>query len=118
MLKAGAFDAVFSKDAFYYLPDLIWGLINVFRLLKPGGRFACMVDYYTENPDSHGWPADFGVPMVLLAASEWTAVMEQAGLEVVDQRRLTAPLAPGENPTWQNTVGSLFILARRPTDAE
>lgn len=115
-LKARSFDAVFSMEVFYYLPDLMLGLLDVCRLLKPGGHFACIVDYYRENTASHGWPTDLDVPMNLLSAEEWKESMKMAGLEVVQQRRLCAPLTPGEDPTWKHTEGSLFTLARRPAD--
>jgi len=117
MLKAKSFDAIFSMEVFYYLPDVIWGLISVFRLLKPGGRFACIVDYYAENVASHSWPTDVNVPMTLLSAAEWRQRMEQVGLSVLDQRRLCPPLAPGEEPNWKHTEGSLYTLVERPLDA-
>jgi len=117
MLKPQSFDAVFSMEVFYYLPDVLWGLINVFRILKPGGRFACIVDYYAENEASHSWPEDVNVPMTLLSAQAWRDSMEKVGLEVIDQRRLCPPLAAGEQPNWKHTEGSLFTLVQRPLDA-
>ena len=47
-LPAGRFDAVFSMEVFYYLPDMRAALEETRRLLKPGGRFTCAVDYYGE----------------------------------------------------------------------
>ena len=116
-LKARSFDAIFSMEVFYYLPDVVWGLLSVFRLLKPGGHFACIVDYYAENEASHSWPTDVNVPMTLWSAAEWREKLETVGLEVLDQRRLCPPLAPGEEPTWKHTEGSLYTLARRSIDA-
>lgn len=110
LLKAKAFDAIFSMEVFYYLPDLTWGVLSAARLLKPGGLFACVVDYYEENAASHGWPEDVGVEMNRLSEAGWADAMTEVGLELVEQRRLTDPIAEG----WKRDVGSLMTLARRP----
>lgn len=115
----GTFDAVFSMETFYYLPDLAAGLAAVHDALAPGGRFACVVDYYTENPESHGWPDALGVPMHLLDEAGWRRAFEGAGLAVVEQSRLrpqTAQIAQtpqGQEPGWKQEVGSLLTLGRR-----
>ena len=113
MLKDQAFDAIFSMEVFYYLPDLNIALREVSRLLKPGGQFICIIDFYEENPDSHSWPDDVGVPMNLMPESMWRAAMTYAGLEVLEQTRLLHPLGEGETPGWKQTKGSLMTLARR-----
>ena len=113
MLRDEAFDAVFSMEVFYYLPDLNAALREVRRLLRPGGRFVCIVDFYEENAAAHGWPEDTGVPMNLLPESMWRAAMTCAGLEVLEQTRLRGP-ADDQSP-WKEEQGSLMTLAwRRP----
>ena len=114
LLRAETFAAIFSMEVFYYLPNLTWGVLSAARLLAPGGRFACVVDYYEENEASHSWPQDVDVPMNLLSEKGWRDVMEEVGLEVVEQSRLKAPLAADGQPDWKRDVGSLMTLARRP----
>lgn len=114
MLKAKSFAALFSMEVFYYLPDLTWGLVSAGRLLQPGGRFACVVDYYEENVASHGWPEAVGVKMNLLSAEGWRQAMEEVGLEVLEQTRVRLPLEDGQTPDWPHTEGSLLTLAERP----
>jgi ubiquinone/menaquinone biosynthesis C-methylase UbiE len=114
LLKAQTFDAIFSMEVFYYLPDLPWGIISAARLLKPGGLFACVVDYYQENEASHGWPEKLGIPLTLLSEEGWQNAMSDVGLEVLEQRRLFPPLSEGEEPDWKHEMGSLMTLARRP----
>ncbi|MGB0588902.1 MAG: class I SAM-dependent methyltransferase [Myxococcota bacterium] len=113
MLRDGAFNAIFSMEVFYYLPDLSVGLREVARLLAPGGRFVCIIDFYEENTASHSWPEDVGVQMNLMPESMWRAAMTYAGLEVLEQTRLRHPLPEGEAPSWKQTEGSLMTLARR-----
>lgn len=108
-LPAQSFDAIFSMEAFYYFPDLNGALQDVARLLKPSGRFACVVDYYAENTASHSWPADLGVTMTLLDEAGWAEAFRRAGLRVVEQRRLRTPAGEASSG-WKETEGSLLTL--------
>jgi SAM-dependent methyltransferase len=113
VLEPASFDAIFSMEVFYYLPDLDAALAEVARLLRPGGCFACVVDYYAENTASHDWPTRLGVAMTLRSAAGWAEGFRRAGLEVVTSERLRHD--PGADvDTWQIEQGSLFTLGRRP----
>jgi len=114
-LPHGCFDAVLSMEVVYYLPDLDAALGEIARLLVPGGRFACVVDYYEENVASHRWPEDLGVEMTLLDVTGWRRAMERVGLLVAAQERVTQPAADGL-AEWKVTEGSLLTLARRPEE--
>ena len=111
-LAEGSLDAVFSMEVFYYLPDVDAALGEVARLLAPGGRFACIVDFYAENETSHGWPEDLGVSMHLLSGPQWVDAFERAGLTVVEQTRLRN--AGPDDPAWKHEHGSLLTLGRKP----
>lgn len=111
LLEPGSFDAIFSMEVFYYLPDLAAGLQEVARLLRPGGRFACVVDFYGENEASHGWPEMLGVPMTLLPRAGWRDAFEAAGLTVVHQEQLKAP-AGSDGGSWKERVGSLLTVGQ------
>jgi len=111
-LPLGRFDRVFSMEVFYYFPDLDAALAETHRLLAPGGRFACAVDYYGENRASHSWPTDLGVPMHLLDGTEWRAAFARAGFGDVTQDRLRVPPAETHEP-WKTTEGSLLTMGVR-----
>lgn len=111
-LSEGSFDAIFSMEVFYYLPDMDAALKAVAGLLKPGGTFACVVDYYRENEASHGWPEDVGVAMTLLSRSEWRRSFERAGLVRVRQEQMTVPTDEASQG-WHATVGSLVTVGER-----
>lgn len=112
VLQPASFDAVFSMEVFYYLPDVDTALLEVTRLLAPGGRFACVVDFYAENEASHGWPDDLGVAMHLLSEAQWSTAFERAGLNVLKQTRLCN--ATQDDPDWKRTHGSLLTLGQKP----
>ena len=112
-LPPASCDVIFSMEVFYYLPNLSAGLAEVRRLLRPGGVFACQVDFYEENRASHGWPDDMGVEMTLLDEAGWRAAFESSGLAVDEQFRVR--LSPEEaSAPWQASEGSLVTLGRRP----
>ena len=117
------FDAIFSMEVFYYLPDLDAALREALALLKPRGRFACAVDYYGENPASHSWPADLGVSMTLLDQTGWRAAFERAGFVNVRQERIRQAAATAARvetdvhaatADWKVTHGTLLTLGERP----
>lgn len=110
-LPLGRFDAIFSMEVLYYLPSLSAALEEVTRLLKPGGLFVCVVDFYQENAASHSWPEDVGVAMRLLSAAQWREAFEDAGLEVVEQSRVTLPPEQASED-WKVAVGSLMTVGR------
>lgn len=108
-LEPGSFDVIFSMEVFYYLPDPGAGLAEVRRLLRPGGVFACQVDYYEENTASHSWPEDVGLEMALLSETGWREAFELAGLEVADQFRVRLPPEEASEP-WKAEEGSLVTI--------
>ncbi len=111
-LPLGRFDAIFSMEVLYYLPSLSAALEEVVRLLKPDGRFVSVVDFYQENAASHSWPEDVGVAMRLLSAAQWRRAFEDAGLEVIEQARITLP-AEQASESWKVDVGSLMTAGQR-----
>ncbi len=113
-LVAGTFDGIFSMEVFYYLPDMDAALDAVFRLLRPKGRFVCVVDYYGENVSSHAWPERLGVSMTCWTAAEWRAAFVRAGFSAVEQEFLTTPGHDGED-AWKSEWGSLMTVGERAT---
>lgn len=112
-LPRDRFDVILAMEVFYYLPDLAAALAETCHLLRPGGHFACMVDFYMENEISHSWPSDVGVEMTLLDEAGWRAALEAAGFGDIEQHRLR--LSPEEaSEPWKATEGSLLTLGRRP----
>jgi SAM-dependent methyltransferase len=111
-IESDSFDAILSMEVFYYLPDLAGGLQEVRRILKPGGQFACIVDFYVENTVSHSWPDDLDVEMTLLSAAEWRDAVTAAGLAVEKQERLKISRSEATDD-WETEEGSLFTLGRK-----
>ena len=112
-LAPASIDAVFSMEVFYYLPDLDAALAEVARLLRPEGRFACVVDFYGENLDSHAWPEQLGVAMTLLDAAGWVTAFERAGFTAITSERLRHAPSGRPEDAWKVEQGSLLTFGRK-----
>lgn len=106
----GAFDVVWSMEAVYYAPEPDVVLAEVRRVLAPDGVFHMLIDHYQENPASHSWPEDTGVPMALRSAAQWLAAFEAAGFTGIREQRLRATAPDAE--AWKREQGTLHIVGR------
>ncbi|MFQ5550811.1 MAG: class I SAM-dependent methyltransferase [Gemmatimonadales bacterium] len=110
-LTPSSFDAIFSMEVLYYLPDVTAAVAAVGELLREGGHFSCAVDFYRENPASHSWPDDLGVNMHLHSEEEWRELLTGSGLTFVDQYR--ARMHPAQDtPDWKVAEGSLVTVVK------
>ena len=100
------FDAIFSMEVFYYLSDLNQAIEAVYNSLNPGGRFACLVDYYQEHEESHAWKKNMGLSMHLLSQKEWAYEFERVGFKEIVSKQITLPHKP-------EFVGTLMTLGTK-----
>lgn len=97
------FTHAFSMESLYYYADVLRALQEILRVLKAGGRFACVVDLYKENRPSHQWIADLKVPVHLLSITEYRSLFETAGFDQVRDQRLYDP-----TPVPEDYAGGSF----------
>ncbi len=117
-----SFDHAFSFEALYYATDLDAALRELARVLEVGGTVTIGTDFYEENPDSHSWPEDLGIPMELMSADGWAARVQAAGFDVVDRFRCLDPrpvdhslprAKQAEQKRFREEIGSLGLRAVR-----
>ncbi|MFI6097321.1 methyltransferase domain-containing protein [Lentzea sp. NPDC051213] len=92
----GSFDAAWAVESLLHMPDRLTVLREAARVLRPGGRFA-LSDIYLRRPpeteQARTTLADFcraGSVNSLVSAEEYRAVVEEAGLRVLDVTDVTA----------------------------
>ena len=87
----GEFTHAFSMESLYYYSDILGALKEILRVLKSGGKFACVVDLYQENRPSHQWIEQLKVAVQLLSIAEYRSLFETAGFVNVSDRRVYDP---------------------------
>jgi ubiquinone/menaquinone biosynthesis C-methylase UbiE len=97
------FTHAFSMESRYYYGDILRARQAIRRVLKPRGRFACVVDLYKENAPSHQWIPDLKVPVHLLSVAEYRSLFETAGFGQVRDQRLYDP-----TPVPEDYAGGSF----------
>jgi len=114
------YDAVYAIEATCHAPNKLGIYSEVFRVLKPGQRFAafewCMTDLYNPEDQTHrdiklGIEEGDGIPD-LATTKHVVEVLKEAGFEVLDAR----DLAPeSEIPWYQPLDGSWDLSNIRAT---
>jgi ubiquinone/menaquinone biosynthesis C-methylase UbiE len=99
----GEFTHAFSMESLYYYGDILRALQEIRRVLKSGGKFACVVDLYKENLPSHQWIPQLKVPVQLLSIAEYRSLFETAGFVNVHDQRLYDP-----TPVPEDYAGESF----------
>jgi len=82
---------VFSMESLYYYSDILRALKEIRRVLKSGGKFACVVDLYQESRASHQWIPDLKVPVHLLSIAEYRSLFEAARFVNISDQRIYDP---------------------------
>ena len=100
-LEPASADAVMSVDALQYVSDKSAALVEVARILRPGGRFAFVA--FELDPDRVA-----GLPIWETAISDYRPLLEQVGFEVNQYDQIAH---------WEDQVAGGFgaILDQRGT---
>ncbi len=127
-LPDARFQRGFSLEALYYSPDPAAALVEVLRVMKPGGTFDVVIEYYAENEGTAFWPEQTRVPMIRWSEAQWQAEFERAGFVELAARRVVDSRGLGEPerfkpslcyPSWQtwsdvHSAGFLWLHAVKP----
>jgi arsenite methyltransferase len=86
--EANFFTQAISVESAYYWPDPAAGVKEIFRVLRPGGKFWMLINYYRDNLDCHQWGALLAVKTHLLPAGEWAELFRAVGFTQVAHERV------------------------------
>ena len=97
------FSHAFSMESLYYYADIEAAAREIRRVLRPGALFVTVVDLYKENEPSHQWIDNLKVPVHLLSADDYRALLERVGFSDVRDERVIDP-----TPVPEDYAGTTF----------
>ena len=97
----GLFHSLLSVESIYYYPDLEGAFAEVFRVLRPGAKAFFLTNYYKENVYGHRWAKYIDIPVHLLGAKDYIALLAKAGFRATSHRRIInyTPIPEDWTPT-------------------
>jgi arsenite methyltransferase len=105
--EANFFSRAISVESAYYWPDPAQGLGEIYRVLREGGSFWIVINYYKDNPYCHQWGKILTIPTHLLSADEWAGLFREAGFVKVEHRNI-----PDSTPAPEVYTGRWFKDAK------
>jgi arsenite methyltransferase len=95
------FNSLLSVESIYFYPGLDLAFHEVHRILKPGGKAFFLIGFYKENPFGHEWAKYIDIPVHLLGADDYVAVLKNSGFRTATHRRIidSTPLQDNWTPT-------------------
>ena len=111
------FSQALSVESAYYWSDPARGLREIFRVLREGGSAWVLINFYRENPHAHQWKEILTVPVHLLSAEEWAALLREAGFTDVTWERIPDPTPVPETYSGRWFRDAAQLRAFRETGA-
>jgi len=105
----GKFDYIFSMESLYYSKPMESTLKKIYKILKPGGRFFCGTDFYSDNKATIQWSKMLNIPLDLRSKKQWKKMFEEIGFETK-----TRQVKDHSNrKKWKREFGTLFIIGKK-----
>jgi ubiquinone/menaquinone biosynthesis C-methylase UbiE len=98
-------------ESIYYSDSIEKAIKKIFKLVKPGGKFFCGTDFYTENKATIKWANIMKIQMHLHSKKEWKEFFKNAGF--ITHTKQIKDLKGNEK--WKKELGTLFIIGTKPT---
>jgi ubiquinone/menaquinone biosynthesis C-methylase UbiE len=110
MKYKGKFDFIFSMESLYYADSIEMALEKIYKLLKPGGKFFCGTDFYTDNKATARWAGIMKIQMHLHSKKEWKTLFQDSGFMVKTKHIKDLK----SKKKWKREYGTLFITGTKP----
>ena len=110
MKYKGKFDFIFSMESLYYADSIEIALEKIYKMLKPGGKFFCGTDFYSDNKATARWAGIMKIQMHLHSKKEWKVFFKNAGFLVKTKHVKDLK----NKKKWKREYGTLFITGIKP----
>ena len=110
MKYKGKFDFIFSMESLYYADSIEIALEKIYKMLKPGGKFFCGTDFYSDNKATARWAGIMKIQMHLHSKKEWRVFFKNAGFLVKTKHVKDLK----NKKKWKREYGTLFITGIKP----
>lgn len=110
MIYKGKFNYIFSMESLYYADSIEIALEKIYKLLKPGGKFFCGTDFYTDNKATSRWAGIMKIQMHLHSKKEWKEFFKNTGF--ITKTKQIKDLKSRKK--WKREFGTLFIIGTKP----
>ena len=110
MKYKGKFDFIFSMESLYYADSIEIALEKIYKMLKPGGKFFCGTDFYSDNKATARWAGIMKIQMHLHSKKEWKVFFQNAGFLVKTKHVKDLK----NKKKWKREFGTLFITGIKP----
>jgi len=110
MKYKGKFDFIFSMESLYYADSIEIALEKIYKMLKPGGKFFCGTDFYSDNKATARWAGIMKIQMHLHSKKEWKVFFQNAGFLVKTKHVKDLK----NKKKWKREYGTLFITGIKP----
>jgi ubiquinone/menaquinone biosynthesis C-methylase UbiE len=97
-------------ESLYYVDSIEFTLKKIYKLLKPGGRFFCGTDFYSDNTATVKWAKMMNVQMHLYSKQEWKNFFQDTGFETKTKQVKDLK----NKKKWKREFGTLFIIGKKP----
>ena len=104
------FDVIFSMESLYYVKSIELALKKIYKLLKPGGRFFCGIDFYSDNAATVKWAKKMKIQMHSHSKQEWKNFFKDTGFET----KIKQVKDLKNKKKWKREFGTLFIIGKKP----
>ena len=106
----GKFDFIFSMESLYYADSIESALVKIYKSLKPGGKFFCGTDFYSDNKATVKWAKIMKIQMHLHSKKEWKELFQNAGFKVKTKHIKDLK----STKKWKREWGTLFLTGIKP----
>jgi len=94
--KNELFTHVVSVEALYYIENPADAIKEIYRVLRNGGQFSMVIEFYENNAGAHNWQDKLPMKLTNWSEDQWSKAFIDAGFKDVHANRVIRAEVPDE----------------------